>query len=204
MGNLRPGRQTPVLSERCGAYVLRQRGSIALPVAGRDMINDPFQDPVLFLVPALGISALALFVVRILPLVMIGIAWLVTHTRSVGLLLASRHLARTPGLYAVPLVLLVLTLSLSVFIASLAQTLDNHLYDQMYYQIGADMSLVEYGQSTESGGGGEPFSNPGVGLSATSEEESPRWLFLPISEHLTGYRACRPLPESGATRPSHD
>ncbi len=37
-----------------------------------------------------------------------------------------RQLARMPGFYTGPMLLLVLTLSLSAFTASLAQTLDNH------------------------------------------------------------------------------
>ena len=166
-----------------GAYLLRQQGSIALPAAGGSTLNDPFQNPLLFLVPALGVLALTLFVLRILPVVMAVIAWIASHTNSVGVLLATSHLSRTPGFYTAPLVLLILTLSLSTFTASLAQTLDQHLYDQMYYQVGADMHLVESGESTEAGGLGAAFD---VGGSPSTEEkdEGPRWLFLPVSEHL--------------------
>ncbi len=174
-----------------GAYLLRQQGSIALPVAGGSFVNDPFQNPLLFLVPALGIFALTLFLLRVLPAIMAGIAWVAAHTSGVGTLLAARHLSRTPGFYSAPLVLLVLTLSLSAFTASLAQTLDNHLYDQTYYKIGADMSLVELGESTETEGGGAFGFGGGQGATTSSqtapaeeEEQGPRWLFLPVSEHL--------------------
>jgi putative ABC transport system permease protein len=53
----------------------------------------------------------------------------------------------------------------------------------MYYQVGADMHLVESGESTEKGGLGATFD---VGGSPSTEEkdEGPRWLFLPVSEHL--------------------
>ena len=169
-----------------GAYLLRQQGSIALPVGGGEMVNDPFQNPLLFLVPSLGIFALTLFILRILPIVMAGTAWIVSRVGGVGILLASRHLSRTPGFYAAPLTLLVLTLSLSAFTASLAQTLDHHLYDQMYYQIGADVRLVELGESTETTGPGGAFGG-GVGPTTDEEEEDeagPSWLFLPVSEHL--------------------
>jgi putative ABC transport system permease protein len=170
-----------------GAYLLRKQGSVALPVAGGVTVNDPFQNPLLFLVPALGIFALTLFILRILPALMAAIAWVISHVGGVGVLLAARYLSRTPGSYSAPLVLLVLTLSLSAFTASLAQTLDNHLYDQMYYQVGAEMSLVEQGESTEKrgspfggfGGGDNTAANPGE-----TKEEGPRWLFLPVSEHL--------------------
>ncbi|TFG71525.1 MAG: FtsX-like permease family protein, partial [Anaerolineales bacterium] len=65
-----------------GAYQLQQQGSIvrALDTFG----NSPYQNPLLFLVPALGIFALTLFFLRLMPLVMRVIAWLVSHTRAVG------------------------------------------------------------------------------------------------------------------------
>ncbi len=166
-----------------GTYLLRQQGAIVLPVAGSEVVNDPFQNPLLFIVPSLGVFALTLFILRILPLAMTGIAWLASRTSGVGILLASRHLARTPGFYAAPLVLLVLTLSLSAFTASLAQTLDRHLYDQTYYETGADMQLDEMGESTETTSRFD-FSGQDAAVTDEEEEEGPRWLFLPVSEHL--------------------
>ena len=171
-----------------GTYQLRQQGSIVLPVGGGEVMNDPFQNPLLFLVPALGIFALTLFILRILPALMAGISWIASRVGGVGILLAGRHLSRTPGFYAAPLMLLVLTLSLSAFTASLAETLDDHLYDQMYYQVGADMRLVELGESTQTSA--SPFAGAGGGASELTEEEEeeeeagPAWLFLPVSEHL--------------------
>ena len=168
-----------------GTYLLRQQGSIVLPVAGGEMVNDPFQNPLLFLVPALGIFALTLFILRILPVAMAGISWIASHMGGIGILLAGRHLSRTPGFYTAPLMLLVLTLSLSAFTASLAQTLDQHLYDQMYYQVGADVRLVEMGESTETTGLGQAFGGAaGPATEEEEEEEGPSWLFLPVSEHL--------------------
>jgi putative ABC transport system permease protein len=167
-----------------GAYLLRRQGSVVLP--GKDgtvLNNDPFQNPLLFLVPALGIFALTLFFIRILPLVMSILAWIFARMGGVGILLATRQLARSPGLYTTPLLLLVLTLSLSAFTASLAQTLDYHLYDQTYYQVGADIGLTDYGESTAG-------LSASFGFSAISEdeeeeeEEGPEWLFLPVTEYL--------------------
>ena len=177
-----------------GTYLLRQQGSIALPVGeeGAMMVNDPFQNPLLFLVPALGIFALTLFILRLLPAIMTIIAWIASRLGGIGILLAARHLSRSPGFYSAPLVLLVLTLSLSAFTASLAETLDTHLYDQTYYEVGADMSLVELGESTETSGGmggifgqGEPGTDAGTDEEEEETEDAgPRWLFLPVSEHL--------------------
>lgn len=105
-------------------------------------------------------------------------------------------LAREPGLYSTPLVLLMLTLGLSVFTASLAQTLDNHLYDQSYYTVGADARLVELGaasdagESTFGGAGFQPVTANATPAPPAAEESSltkitgPEWVFIPVSEHL--------------------
>jgi putative ABC transport system permease protein len=181
-----------------GAYLLQQQGSIVLP--GSEMTGSPFENPLLFLVPALGALALTLLVLRLLPLLMMLVSWVASKTNSVGFLLATRYLSRDPGFYTAPLILLILTLSLSAFTASLAQTLDIHLYDQGYYRVGADARLIELGQSTETGGaGGAPGGEGGAAASgeggtaegqvaSTSQEEEvitgPKWVFVPVSEHL--------------------
>ena len=168
-----------------GAYLLRKQGSIVLPLADKAISQDPFQNPLLFLVPALGIFALALFIVRILPHVMAALAWLASHTPSVGLLLAARQLARTPGSYTAPMVLLVFTLSLSTFTASLAQTLDRHLYDQTYYQTGADISLSDSGESTEMPSMVGGMTGGSKTVAPSDQDSGPRWLFRPVSDYLS-------------------
>jgi len=96
--------------------------------------------------------------------------------------MASRHLARSPSFYTTPLILLVLTLSLSAFTASLAHTLDQHLHDKTFYQAGAELRFVERGVGTQG------VSAPAFGGSgdeeATPEDAGPRWFFLPVSDYL--------------------
>ncbi len=163
-----------------GIYLLRKQGAIvALPIIDMELPNDPFQNPLLFLIPALGVFALTLLILRLLPLGMRAITWLASRTRSVGLVMAARHLARAPGFYTAPLLLLVLTLSLSAYMASLAQTLDDHLYDQSYYQVGADMQLYELGQGVPQSDAADTYGD----IDSKRAEEGPRWLFLPVSEH---------------------
>jgi putative ABC transport system permease protein len=177
-----------------GAYLLQQQGSIMMP--GAAVTGSVFDNPLLFLVPALGALALTLLVLRFLPLLMFVVSWIASRTNSVGFLLATRYLARDPGFYTAPLILLILTLSLSAFTASLAQTLDNHLYDQSYYRVGADVKLVELGQSNEASGGavpgggeggggeGEGQSSGSIAPGPTPTPEGPRWIFVPVSEHM--------------------
>jgi putative ABC transport system permease protein len=158
-----------------GIYLLREQGSLVM--LETETAGDPFHNPLLFILPALTIFALTLFLLRLIPPLMKAIAWIAGRTKSVGLLLAARHLSRTPGSYSTPLVLLILTLSLSAFTASLANTLDTHLVDQTYYAEGADISFTEMGAArTES-----PFGLPTSG----EEDTGSRWLFFPVSEYRT-------------------
>lgn len=177
-----------------GTYLLEQQGAITNPDAETGFANGPFDNPLLFLIPALGALAMTLLVLRILPVLMRGVSWLAGQTSSVGFLLATRYLARDPGFYSAPLVLLVLTLSLSTYTASLAQTLDAHLYDRTYYRTGADTWLVELGtfeEATSEAGspGGDGAGIAGATASAGGDEgdegeiDAARWVFVPISEH---------------------
>lgn len=161
-----------------GTHLLREQGGIVASTEG----GDPFQNPLLFLVPALGLFALTLFVLRVLPLFVSVVAWISSRLGGVGVLLAARHLSRTPGFYTAPVVLLVLTLSLSTFTASLAETLDGHLHDQMRYRVGADMRFVEMGEEGESPSA--PSIWAGAAAAEEEEEEGPLWFFLPVAEHL--------------------
>jgi len=162
-----------------GFYVLRRQGSLAL---GNDSAPaDPFQNPLLLLLPALTIFALTLLFLRFLPWSMRLLGRLVARGNSVSLLQAVRYLARTPGYYTVPLGLLILTTGLAIYTASLARTIDLQLYDQSFYQIGADINLVTAPPSP-------------VGFGPQGDPDELLFTFLPISayENLPGIeRAAR-------------
>ncbi|HSG42652.1 MAG TPA: FtsX-like permease family protein [Anaerolineales bacterium] len=134
---------------------------------GSEVILDPLQNPLLLLVPALGIFSVALFTLRLVPRFMDMISRLLNPSKSVGLLMAARYLARSPALYNAPLVLLILTLGLSAFTASLALTLDSQLDKQMHYEVGADMNLHE------------------LGTTFTESSQNANHTFAPVEEHLS-------------------
>ena len=166
-----------------GIYLMKQQGGLTIPGQDPTLAMDPFQNPLLLLVPALGIFAITLLLLRFLPILMAIISWFASKTNSVGILMASRYLSRSSGGYNAPLILLILTLSLSTFTASLAQTLDRHVHDQTYYKVGADMSVVELGEAA--GGGASPVGPQSDQTSATPQEATgPQWVFLPVNEHL--------------------
>ena len=156
-----------------GFYILRQQGSVAL--TDQTTGTDPLQNPLLLLLPALTIFAFTLLFLRFLPWIMETISWFITHSNNIGLLQAIRYLARSPRYYTTPLGLLVLTIGLAVFTASLARTVDLQLYDQSFYKIGSDISLVTI-----------PPSPIGFGPQANSDELL--FTFLPVNvyERLSG------------------
>jgi putative ABC transport system permease protein len=180
-----------------GWYLLRQQGTITLLGAG----DDPFSNPLLFLVPALFCFSLALLFARVFPSLMRLLAWLAAWLPGTTLLLTLRQLARSAGQYTGPLLLLTLTLSLAAFTASMAATLDGHLWDRAYYQVGADLNLAEAGESTEEPEQPSLLPQSALAPSAQEDEEGPRWLFLPVSEHLRvpGVQAAARVGDYSAT-----
>jgi putative ABC transport system permease protein len=174
-----------------GLYQLNRQGAVALLGSG----EDPFSNPLLFLVPILFCFGLGLFLMRLFPPLMGALARLAERLPSTTLLMTLRQLSRSAGLYTGPLLLLCLTVSLAFFTASMAVTLDDHLSDRVYYQVGADLNLAELGESTEA-------SEQATGSAPAAEnEDEPRWLFLPVTEHLRvpGVRAAARVADYAAT-----
>lgn len=171
-----------------GLYTLQAEGR--LRVFGRSLgTNNPFENPVLFLLPTLFICALSLLLLRLLPRLLDGLAWLSARWPGTVPVLALRQLARSSGDHLGPLMLLVTTLSLAGFVASMAHTLDRHLADSVYYAAGADLNLVEGGEYT-----GDVAPNPGAAGIPGAPQQPPAqqgsdepaiWNFLPVSDHLT-------------------
>jgi putative ABC transport system permease protein len=170
-----------------GYYSLYRRGSIDLLMKG-ETIGNPFHNPLLFLVPALSIFALALILLRLFPLLMESFARLSEAHRGASLVLALRSLARSSRHYSGPLLLVILTIGLASFTASMARTLDDHMVDKVYYESGGDFKLFELGfyvepeQSDESEGGESAF--PSVSFELKEEEAEPHWEFLPVFDYL--------------------
>ncbi len=148
-----------------GLWQLQHQSNLAL--SGKANVPSPLQNPLLLIVPAIGIFAVALFTLRLIPRLMSLLSWAIRKTKSVGMLMAARYLARTPAFYSAPLVLLLLTLGLSSFTASLAKTLDSQLKKQTYYNVGSDMNVSEQGTTVN------------------IDTQTPVYTFGPVEEHLS-------------------
>jgi len=166
-----------------GYSQLKERGTVAILGFGGG-VADPFSNPLLLLAPTLYIFALALVVVRLFPLTMRLLAWMLNRLPGVSTITALRYLSRTPRAYTGPILLLVLTLSLASFTASMAATLDSHMFDRVFYDAVGDMRVLDFGQSTE------PVGGPGGGAPPATDKpkdaiDEAKYLFLPVTDYLT-------------------
>ncbi len=139
-------------------YQIVQQGALIEVEGGARNIADAYNQPFVFLLPSLTIFALTLFILRFLAPILRFLAWLIQWTNSVGLLIVTRQLERSPGAYYLPLILLVCTISLGIYTASFARTIDRYLYEQQFYRVSADVSVRVYSQSP---GGGFPGAGGG-------------------------------------------
>lgn len=98
-------------------------------------------DPLMFLVPALFTLTMSLLLVRLFPLLMRAADWLAALGRQPTLYLAFRQLARQSGQYTSALLLVITSLSLGAFMASMAVSLDKWLLEQVYYAVGSDVLI---------------------------------------------------------------
>ncbi|MBN1934602.1 MAG: hypothetical protein JW934_08045 [Anaerolineae bacterium] len=99
------------------------------------------QDPLMFLVPALFTLTMSLLLVRLFPILMRIGDWLSSLGRDATLYLAFRQLARQSNQYTSALLLVITSLSLGAFMASMALSLDQWLIDRVYYAVGSDVLI---------------------------------------------------------------
>jgi putative ABC transport system permease protein len=163
-----------------GLYTLQVRGRLA--ILGKNLgSNDPYQNPLLFLLPALMILGLSLLVLRILPFLFNLLASLSARLRGVALLYVLRHYARSGNAYQSVLLLILITFGLAAFTSSMAFSLDRTVEDSIRYTNGAALNLVEGGEfiSTESN------EQAAESNSSSSSGSEGYWNFLPVSDHLS-------------------
>lgn len=169
-----------------GWWLLRQQGSLG-SLSGPGL-SDPFNNPLLLIAPSLFIFATALITVRFFPIFMRILEFIAGRLPGIATVTALRYLARTPSAYSGPILLLIITLSLAGFTASMAKSLDNNLLERNHFIAGGDVKLFDMGQT--SGGGGAPGSmQSGIDAIVTDPGESkltgPKYFFLPVQDYVT-------------------
>lgn len=130
-----------------GIYSYVTMSGIAKPakfLSGLQAAEGQYRDPLLFVSPALFAMAICMILLRILPLLVRGVAVLAEKLPGAWAYLSLQQIARRPQDHSSALLLIMISLSLSIFSASTAKTLDQWLYDSVYYKSGADLAVHEY------------------------------------------------------------
>lgn len=169
--------------------------SLSIPgMESAQALNNPFQNPLLLLAPALFIAATSLLIIRIFPRIVQLIATIRRDAAGVAGISALRQLSRNPGTLRGPTFLLILTISLATFTASMARTLDQYSSDKAHYRSGADYRLLprQLVETSAEISGDEPnLPDPdllqgGTQLSTTTGEQSASisldYLYVPLEE----------------------
>ncbi|MBN2113908.1 MAG: ABC transporter permease [Acidimicrobiia bacterium] len=120
-------------------YELRRQGLVA--TSGEDVGLDPFS----VAAPALFLVSGALLLLRVLPLLLRAIGWVMTRFRGMAAALPGWHLGRNPIPYGRLALLVWLTTGFGAFALTYADTLDTSYFDRAAYQSGSDVRLVAEG-----------------------------------------------------------
>jgi hypothetical protein len=121
-------------------YELRQRGLVS-EEGGQGRGLDPFS----VAAPALFLFSGALLLLRLLPLLLRAVGWVMTRFRGMAAALPGWHLGRNPIPYGRLALLVWLTTGFGAFALTYADTLDTSYADRAAYQTGGDARIVADG-----------------------------------------------------------
>ncbi len=146
--------------------------------------NEQYRDPLLFVAPALFAMAVCMIMLRIVPLIMRVLAALIERLPGVWGYLSLQQITRRPQDHASALLLIMISLSLSIFSATTAKTLDKWLYDSVYYSVGADWAIHEY--VSQGGSAQSSYGPPSAGSSSTTLSDLDIYTagFVSLEDHL--------------------
>ena len=96
-------------------------------------------DPFLLATPAVFMVTVGVVFLRLFPLVMRAVGWLVSKTRSVAVLIGVRSLVRNPTHYARLILLLMFATGVGMFGATFSATLVRSYEERAGYAVGADV-----------------------------------------------------------------
>ncbi len=104
----------------------------------------PVGDPLMFAASSIFAISACMIVLRVFPLFVRLLAWVSERFFPTGPYLAIQELARRPHEHASVMLLIMISLSLAIYSASMAKTLDRWMHDSQYYQAGADLVIRAY------------------------------------------------------------
>ena len=142
-----------------GYVTLRQRDSLLTVGEGGEL----FSDPLIVIIPITFMFALALLFLRFFPWLVAAMARAGNRFLGVSMHLGLRQISREPQQFTRLIFLLILTLGIGSFSASMAATLDRNFDDRVLHSVGSEANFLEIGDW---------------------DEEAEVWSFLPMERHL--------------------
>ncbi|MCY3655909.1 MAG: ABC transporter permease [Chloroflexi bacterium] len=107
------------------------------------LFGDPHADPFLLATPAVAMLTAGIVFLRLFPLGLRLVAWVVARSRGVWLLVGTRALARNPTHYSRLILMLMLATGVGMFGATFSATLDRSYDDRTRYAVGADARATD-------------------------------------------------------------
>jgi len=152
-----------------GIYAFVTLSGMAKPAEFLDALTpkpgEQYHDPLLFVAPSLFAMALCMIMLRLLPVILRLLAKLIDNLPTVWAYLSLQQVSRRPQDHASALLLIMISLSLAIYSASTAKTLDKWLVDSAKYKSGSDIAIHEY---VVEGGADTTFGPPGEGATTTT------------------------------------
>jgi len=100
-------------------------------------------DPFLLATPAVFMVTVGVVFLRLFPIVLNSIGWLVGWSRSVAAVVSIRSLVRNPTNYTRLILLLMFATGVGMFGATFSATLDRSYTDRANYEVGADVRAMD-------------------------------------------------------------
>jgi ABC-type antimicrobial peptide transport system permease subunit len=120
-------------------YQLDRRGGLVT----EGFFGEQKVDPVMLLAPAFFILTVGIVFLRLFPLVLRVLAWIVARAQGAAVLIGMWQLVRNPVHYSRLVLLLMLATAVGMFAASFGATLETSYADRAYYESGAAWRLRE-------------------------------------------------------------
>ena len=130
-----------------GLYAYENR-MLTMAISGMDANSVPI-DPLLFIMSTLFIMGIGLLYVRIYPYIVRFVFFLGRKMWSPVMYASFLQVGRSGGQEAFLMLFLVMTLSVGLFSANAARTLNTNITDRVQYTLGADIVISPYWKSNE-------------------------------------------------------
>lgn len=181
------------------SYQMRQQALMVSGVSGTDLAIDPL----LFIISTLFILGAGLVFLRIFPYMVRLIFWLGRKAWSPVLYAAFIQVGRSSGQDRFLMLFIILTLSVGIFNANAARTLNNNIEEKIRYNIGADIVIQAHWEDNKPDiMPADPAAMMGMSQLPGLEEEPVQYIeppFLPYTE-LSGVElATKVFRKEGVT-----